>query len=56
MLFIEGKWFYNYVLSLHKSGVKLNKINSTTIKSVEHLDKDGNKIVSRLEYIGSQQK
>lgn len=56
MLFVEGKWFYNYVLNLHKSGVKLNRINSTTIKSVERFDKDGNKIVSKLEYIGSQQK
>lgn len=53
MLFVEGKWFYNHVLDLHKFGVKLNRINSTTIKSVERLDKDGNKIVSRLEYIGS---
>ena len=56
MLFVEGKWFYNYVLNLHKSGVKLNRINSTTIKSIERFDKDRNKIVNRLEYIGSQQK
>lgn len=56
MLFVEGKWFYNYVLNLHKSGVKLNRINSTIIKSVERFDKDGNKVVSKLEYIGSQQK
>ena len=53
MLFVEGKWFYNYVLSLHKSGVKLNKINSTTIKSVERFDKNRNKIISKFEYIGS---
>jgi len=32
MLFVEGKWFYNHVLSLHRSGTKLNKINSTNIK------------------------
>lgn len=32
MLFVEGKWFYNHVLGLHKSGTKLNKINSTNIK------------------------
>ena len=56
MLFVEGKWFYNYVLNLHKSGIKLNRINSTTIKFIERLDKDGNKIISKLKYIGSQQK
>jgi len=56
MLFVEGKWFYNHVLNLHKSGEKLNKINSTMIKQVERLDKDRNKVITKLEYIGSQQK
>lgn len=56
MIFVEGKWFYNHVLGLHNSGVKLNKINSTEIKQVERLDRDGNRTVRTLEYIGSQQK
>jgi len=56
MLFVEGKWFYNHILNLHKSGTKLNKINSTNIKLVERFDKDRNQITTKLEYIGSQQK
>ena len=56
MLFVEGKWFYNHILNLHKSGIKLNKINSTNIKQVERFDKDGNRITTKLEFIGSQQK
>ena len=56
MLFVEGKWFYNQVLNIHESGIELNKINSTNIKEVEHFDKDKNKITTKLNYIGSQQK
>lgn len=56
MLFVEGKWFYNHVLSLHNSGEKLNKINSTNIKLVERFDKDGKRITTKLEFMGSQQK
>lgn len=56
MLFVEGKWFYNHVLGLHKSGEKLNKINSTNIKQVERFDKNRSRITTKLEFIGSQQK
>ena len=56
MLFVEGKWFYNHVLNIHKSGTKLNKINSTKIKSVDRRDKDKNIITTKLEHLGSQQK
>ena len=56
MLFVEGKRFYNHVLSIHRTGTYLNDINSTKIKEVEHFDKDKNKLSSKLEYIGSQQK
>ena len=57
MLFVEGKWFYNHVLSLKKNcGVKLRDINSTKIAEVEHFDKDRNKVITKLEYISSQQK
>ena len=52
MLFLEGKWFYNHVLNLHKSK-ELNKINSTDIKTVEHFDKDKKIIESRLDYLSA---
>lgn len=55
MLFVEGKWFYNYVLRLHKDA-KLNDINTTDIKEVIHLDKNGNELKSRLNVLSSQQK
>lgn len=32
MLFVEGKWFYNHILSMKKNGVKLRDINTTKIK------------------------
>ena len=54
-LFVEGKWFYNYILRLHKD-VKLNSINTTNIKEVIHLDKDRNEIISKLNVLSSQQK
>ena len=56
MLFVEGKWFYNQVLNIHQTGISLKDINSTQIKSVDHFDKNKNKITTKLEYIGSQQK
>lgn len=56
MLFVEGKWFYNYVLAMKKNGLKLKDINSTNIKEVKHFDKDRNEIISKLSQISSQQK
>ena len=55
MLFIEGKWFYNHILNLHKEK-KLNEINSTNIKEVKHFDKDKNEVISKLQVLSSQQK
>lgn len=55
-LFIEGKWFYNHVLNLHKNGQTLNSINTTSIKSVDHYDKDGQLINSELNVLSGQQK
>ena len=55
-LFVEGKWFYNHVLSIHHSGISLRSINSTMIKEVEHFTKEKEKISSKLEVIGSQMK
>jgi len=56
MLFVEGKWFYNYVLAMKKNGLKLKDINSTNIREVKHFDKDKNEILSKIEYLSSQQK
>jgi hypothetical protein len=56
MLFVEGKWFYNHILSMKKNGIKLRDINTTKIKEVKHFDKDKHEIISKLEYLSSQQK
>lgn len=56
MLFVEGKWFYNHVLNLHQTGIALKDINSTNIKEIEKFNKNKEKEVVRLNYIGSQQK
>ena len=56
MLFVEGKWFYNHVLSMKKNGIRLRDINTTSIKEVKHLDKDGCEVVSQLHQLSSQQK
>ena len=55
-LFVEGKWFYNHVLNLHNNGQKLNSINTTNIKSVDHYDKDKNLVNSKLKVLSGQQK
>lgn len=55
-LFVEGKWFYNHVLNLHNDGQKLNAINTTNIKTVDHYDKDKNLIQSELKVLSGQQK
>ena len=56
MLFVEGKWFYNHVLSMKKNGIKLRDINTTNIKVVKHFDKDGNEVMRQLHHFSSQQK
>ena len=55
-LFVEGKWFYNHVLSMHKDGTELTKINTTDIKEVVHLGKDKQRITDRLTTLNAQQK
>ena len=52
MLFVEGKWFYNYVIALHRD-LELRQINTTDIKEVIHLDKDGNELKSKLNVLSS---
>ena len=56
MLFVEGKWFYNHVLSMKKNGIRLRDINSTKIKDVKHFDKDKNEVVTKLNVLSSQEK
>ena len=56
MLFVEGKWFYNHILSMKKNGIKLRDINTTKIKEVKHFNKDKEEQISNLNYISSQQK
>lgn len=56
-LFLEAKWFYNYVLSIKNNECcSLSEIKTTDIKSVIHFDKDQNEIESELEHLSSQQK
>ena len=55
MLFIEGKWFYNHLLNLHKEK-ELREINVCQVKEVNHFNKEHQKINSRLEYISAAQK
>ena len=56
-IFVEAKWFYNYVLSLRKEQeCSLNSISSTGIKTVIHLDKDNCEVESDLKLLSSQQK
>ena len=56
MFFVEGKWFYNHVLNLHQTGILLKDINSTNIKEIEKFNKNKEKEIIKLNYIGSQQK
>ena len=53
MLFVEGKWFYNYILAMKRNGIKLKDINTTSIKDVKHFDKDGNEVISQLQHLSS---
>ena len=56
-LFLEGKWFYNNLLSIRQDQhIRLTEINTTHIKTVEHLDKDKNKLVDDLTVLTSQVK
>jgi len=52
MLFIEGKWFYNHVLNLHKD-VEFGKINTTNIKQIDKFNKDKQKETVNLEYLSA---
>ena len=52
MMFVEGKRFYNYIVSkLQEKDFSLSNFNPLSIKEVEHLDKDRNKVISKIEYL-----
>lgn len=52
MMFVEGKRFYNYIVSkLQEKDFSLSNFNPLSVKEVEHLDKDRNIIVSKMEYL-----
>ena len=55
MLFIEGKWFYNHMLNLHKD-LLLRDINACNVKEIDRLDKDRNVIHTKLEHISAAEK
>ena len=54
LLFLEGKWFYNYILSEKKKReVPLNLINPTNFKDILKLDKDRNEVSYTLKNLPS---
>ena len=55
-LFVEGKWFYNHVLSMHKDGKELTKIDANGIKEVTRINKDKERIWETLTVLTGQQK
>ena len=54
MMFIEGKWFWNHIVNFTET----NDIKDVDlkIKSVKHFDKDHNEVISKFNYLSSQQK
>ena len=54
LLFLEGKWFYNYILSEKKKReIPLRCINPTDYKDVLRLDKDKNEVSYKLQLLPS---
>ena len=54
LLFLEGKWFYNYILSEKKKReIPLHCINPTDFKDIVRLDKDGNVSQYKLQALPS---
>lgn len=52
MLFVEGKWFYNHMLNLHKDR-ELREVNVCSIKEIDRFDKDHNVVHEKLNYISA---
>lgn len=51
MMFIEGKWLYNDIVSRLQDPDFSLKVYNPLVKEVRHYDKDKNEIVSLLEYL-----
>lgn len=51
MMFVEGKWLYNDIVSRLQDPVFSLKDYNPLVKEVRHYDKDKNEIVSLLEYL-----
>ena len=51
MMFVEGKWLYNDIVSKLQDPVFSLKDYNPLVKEVKHYDKDRNEIVSQLEYL-----
>lgn len=52
MLFVEGKWFYNHMLNLHKD-MELREINVCKVKEIDHFDKNHNLVHEKLNFISA---
>lgn len=53
-MFLEGKWFYNYILSEKKKrDIPLHCINPTDFKDILKFDKDKNEIAYKLQVLPS---
>ena len=55
-MFVEGKWFYNHVLNMHKDGTPFSQINTGAIKQVIHKTKDKKEKSEELRVLNSQEK
>ena len=56
-LFVEGKWFYNHVLSLHKDrGVPLSKMDAVSVKTVTRQTRDKKKQQEDLRALTAQER
>lgn len=54
MMFVEGKWFWNYIVSFTETN-DLKDVD-TKIKKVKHFDKEHNEVISDFSYLSGQQK
>ena len=55
-LFVEGKWFYNHVLNLHKEGKELGEINAVAIKEVNRRNKEKEQVSELLTTLTGQER
>ena len=55
-LFVEGKWFYNHVLNLHKEGTVFGDIDAVAIKEVTRKTKDKEAISEKLTTLTGQER